>query len=79
MFYFIRNVTVVSSSNHGNGNLSIDIKDLNCSGSESHIAACRFHGWGHVECNSGGAVGVICGNCLGDYLLLSKNKMIMIF
>lgn len=64
-FFFIiiiRNVTVVSSSTHGNGNQSIEIEDLKCTGSESHIAACKFRGWGHVGCTSGGAVGVICGN-----------------
>ncbi|XP_076082552.1 scavenger receptor cysteine-rich domain superfamily protein-like [Mytilus galloprovincialis] len=55
------NVTVVSSSTHGNGNQSIKIEDLKCTGSESHVAACKFRGWGHVRCTSGGAVGVICG------------------
>lgn len=61
-FVFYRNVTVISSSIHGNGNQNIRIAGLGCTGREPHIAACKFHGWGHIRCSGDKAVGVICGN-----------------
>ncbi|CAC5370694.1 DMBT1 [Mytilus coruscus] len=55
------NITIVTSSVYGRENKDIQIENLNCTGTESHIAACKFRGWGHVNCSSGYAGGVICG------------------
>lgn len=52
----------MSSAIHGNGNQNIRIEGLDCTGREPHIAACKFHGWGHIRCSADKAVGVICGN-----------------
>ena len=58
-----RNVTVVSSSYFGTGMSNVKIEDLNCTGDETHIAACNFTGWGHIQCHN--SVGLICGKiCL---------------
>ena len=58
--YFCRNVTILSSSMHGNGDVMIG--DLNCTGFESHITACQFRDWGHSDCQNGGASAISCGN-----------------
>jgi hypothetical protein len=48
-----RNVTVVSSSYFGTGMSKVKIEGLNCTGDETHIAACNFTGWGINEFYSG--------------------------
>ena len=43
----------------------VKIEGLNCTGDETHIAACNFTGWGHIHCHNSNGVGVICGKiCL---------------
>ncbi|XP_076105846.1 scavenger receptor cysteine-rich type 1 protein M160-like [Mytilus galloprovincialis] len=55
------NVTVLSSAYFGSGTSEVKISGLNCTGTESHIAACNFTGWGHITCKQDHAVGIICG------------------
>ena len=52
---------------------NVKIEGLNCTGDETHIAACHFNGWGHIQCHHGNGVGVICGKILFFYFICNSN------
>lgn len=67
----------VSNAFFGQGSGSILMDDMECTGSESSLAACSFAGYGAHDCDHSEDAGVICHS--GMYcksLIIFKKKII---
>lgn len=67
----------VSNGFFGQGSGSILMDDMECTGSESSLAACSFAGYGAHDCDHSEDAGVICHS--GMYcksLIIFKKKII---
>ncbi|XP_043945052.1 deleted in malignant brain tumors 1 protein-like [Protopterus annectens] len=55
-------VSAPGSAHYGQGNGSIMMDDVSCSGSESSLKSCSFRGWKIHNCNHGEDAGVQCAD-----------------
>lgn len=68
----------VSNGFFGQGSGSILMDDMECTGSESSLAACSFAGYGSHDCDHSEDAGVIChsGMYCKSLIFLKKKKII---